>query len=515
MISQIVCAQKNDIALQRKIIDEAISIVEDYESYATMSDDEIRYSFLDLFINDNVPVYNDLIGLTNKSSITAQEYSNLLSNGPRNKNAKFTNVKKDKIWKEENTWKVSFSLDKNISYSDKCGVFFSSSEFYGKDYHLTMTLIYDEKTERCKIEEIKGTIDSQQKFPDTYFVFKSEDKLDKYLFYNGKSIKLNSHNQSILPGKYDKKQFHFIDEDMKISPIVDDCENVSMKYRTRTSWLKAHYDMSLGDAFRFENNSNELKIDKKTINNIGLDFGYVFPSKSILKTGVFVGLGFSQSKIDLSYSNADYTFLTTVDVDDDSYIRHYQNLKVNQAIRFTDLTIPIYADFSLHFNRIVNVFVDLGIKFHLNMSHKVESSEGSAYIYGIYPQYNNLRMDEHWGYNGFGNATFGASDLNNSELLDVSGFTADAFGSIGLRFNIPETPLAVDLGVSYQIGLSNLIKANDTAVSLDKVADSSHALVYNTLNGLTNTEHLRNLTESFTSVKRQALMFNIGLIFKF
>ena len=149
------------------------------------------------------------------------------------------------------------------------------------------------------------------------------------------------------------------------------------------------------------------------------------------------------------------------------------------------------------------------------MSHKVESSEGSAYIYGIYPQYNNLRMDEHWGYNGFGNATFGASDLNNSELLDVSGFTADAFGSIGLRFNIPETPLAVDLGVSYQIGLSNLIKANDTAVSLDKVADSSHALVYNTLNGLTNTEHLRNLTESFTSVKRQALMFNIGLIFKF
>lgn len=515
MVSQIVCAQKNEIALQRKIIDEAISIIEDYESYATMSDDEIRYSFLDLFISKNAPVYNDLIGLTNKSSITAQEYSDLLSNGPRNKNAKFTNVKKDKIWKEGNTWKTSFSLDKSISYSNKCGVFFSSSEFYGKDHHLTITLIYDEKKERCKIEEIKGTMDSQQKFPDTYFVFKSEDKLDKYLFYNGKSIKLNSHNQSIIPGKYDKNLFHFIDEDMKMSPVVDDCENVSMNYRTRTNWLKVHYDMSLGNALKCKGNSNDLTIEKNTINNIGLDFGYVFPSKSILKTGVFVGVGFSQSKLNLNYANSDYAFSTTADVDDDSYIRHYQDLNVKQGIKLTDLTIPIYADFSLHFNRIVNVFVDLGIKLHFNMSHKVESSEGSAYIYGIYQQYDNLRMDEHWGYNGFGNASFGASDLNNSELLDVSGFTADAFGSIGLRFNIPKTPLAVDLGVSYQMGLTNVIKANDSAVSLSEVSDPSHALVYNTLNGLTSTEHLRNLTESFTSVKRQALMFNIGLIYKF
>ena len=76
--SQIVCAQQNTIALQRRIIDEAISTIEDYETYATISDDEIRYSFVDLFVSEEAQVYNDLLGLSFQNTLTAREYSQLL-----------------------------------------------------------------------------------------------------------------------------------------------------------------------------------------------------------------------------------------------------------------------------------------------------------------------------------------------------------------------------------------------------------------------------------------------------
>lgn len=515
MFSQYVYAQKSVIALQRKIIDEAISTIEDYEAYATIGDDEVRYEFVDLFVDGNAPVFNDLLGLSNKNILTAQEYCDLLSKGPRSKIVRISNLKKEMIWKDGDEWKVLFSLDKSIAYSDQCEVYFSSRDFYGKDYRLMLTLVYDENEEKCKIEGIKGTIDSQRRLPETYFVFESKNEWDKYLFYDGKEIDLNSHQQSILSGTMIKELFRFIDPDMKMSPIVNDCGIVSMKYHVRKMWLKVHFDLSLNDVYKCKNSSTDLTIGKNALNTIGLDFGYVFPTKSKMKAGLFVGVGFSQLKFDLNYMNADYAFITSADVDDDSYIRHYQDLKVNQGIKMTDLTVPLYADFIFNFSRIFSAYVDLGVKFHLNMSHKVDTSEGSAYIYGIYPQYDNLRMDEHWGYNGFGNATFSANNLDNAELLDVAKFTADALVGLGLRINIPRTPIAIDLGLNYQMGLMDVIKANSKSASMLNATEPSHALVYNTISELSSTEHLRNLTELWLGVKRQVLMFNAGLILKF
>ena len=41
--------QQGGIAFQRRVLDEAISTIEDYESFATVSDEEIQYNFIDLF----------------------------------------------------------------------------------------------------------------------------------------------------------------------------------------------------------------------------------------------------------------------------------------------------------------------------------------------------------------------------------------------------------------------------------------------------------------------------------
>ena len=205
--SQVVCAQQNTIAMQRKVVDEAISTIEDYETYATISDDEIRYSFVELFVSAESPVYNDLLGLSAQSTLTAREYSQLLGEGPRNKNAVISNLKKERVWNDDGTWKALFSFEKTLAYSDNCGVYFSSQEFYDQVYHLEATLIYDEQLNKCKIEEIKGSVDSHNKLPENYFVFQSEDERDARLSYNGNKLSFNTHGQVFLAGKMDKKDY--------------------------------------------------------------------------------------------------------------------------------------------------------------------------------------------------------------------------------------------------------------------------------------------------------------------
>lgn len=512
--SQMVCAQQNNTALQRLIVDEAISTIEDYEACATISDDEVRYSFLELFVDENAPVYNDLLGLSTEEALSASEYSRMLSNGVRNKNISISNICKERVWNDDGLWKVLFSLDKSITYLDNCGTYFSNKEFYDKEYRLEAILVYDENVGKCKIEEIKGTIDSSKRLPEKFKTFKSEDERDNWLKYNGTKLSFNSYRQAFLTSGINKKSFKYVDSDVKITPVLDDCGNISMKYKARKVRLKAHYDFGLGEGYKLDDDA--LFTDTKTsLNNMGLDFGFIIPSKAKLKVGIFMGVGFSQSKIDLAYDTPDYAYTTSADVDGDSYTRHYQGLSLSQSIKMTDLTVPVYFDFNCQFGRIVNLYVDLGVKLNLNMNHKVDTTEGGAYIYGIYPQYSNLRMDEHWGYNGFGERSFSASMLDNEDLLDVASFTTDAFAGAGLRFNIPNSPITIDLGVNYQLGLMDVIKANPNMVSLNRVSSSSNALVYNTISGTESVEHVRNLTESLSSVKRQSLFFSAGLIFKF
>lgn len=512
IVTQTANAQQSSIAKQRLIVDEAISTIEDYETFATISDDEIRYSFEKLFVDENAKVYNDLLGISKGESLTAKEYSMKLSDGLRNKKATIKNIRKDGMWYENGTWKIKFSFDKTLSYTNKCGVYFSSSEFYDKDYHLTATLVYDESTRKCKIESISGIVDSSKKLPDQFFAFKAEDKRDNQLTYRNQRMTFNSYGQALLEGSYEKGAFRYYDPDVELTPVLDECNNVSMRYKAKKMRIKLHYDLGMGEALDLSD-ADRLNSHKTNGYSFGVDCGYVFPSKSNVKTGLFIGLGMTQSTIDAAFQTSDYNYSTVADVDGDNYTRHYTNFSISQKAKLTELTIPIYADVNIKINQLVSLYFDLGVKANFDIGHKVDNMEGSTYIYGIYPQYGNLRMDEHWGFNGFGSKTFSISDLDNSDLVGVSSFTTDVFGGLGLRFNIPSTPLSIDLGANYRLGLMETIKPEGEKADL---SNNSHSpLVYNTVSGQSSKEHVRNLTEAFSSVKRKSLNLSVGIIYKF
>ena len=505
-------AQLSRIAKQRIVMDEAISTIEDYETFATIADEETRYSFKNLFVNDSASVYNDLLGIYKGEALTAKEYCKLLSDGLRNKKAIIKNIKKDDIHYENGMWKVKFSFDKTMSYTNKCGVYFSSTEFFEKDYHLTATLIYDDMIGKCKIESITGTVDSRKKFPETYFVFKRENKNDSLLTYLNQRLKFNSYGQALLEGSYDVEAFRYADPDVILSPVIDDCNNVSMRYRSTEYRIKLHYDLGIGESLDLSE-ADRLNKHKTRSSSFGVDFGYVIPSKSIVKFGLFSGLGLSMSTIETAFQSPDYYYSTNADVDADNYIRHYADFNLSQKVKLTELTIPLYADININLHQMVSLYFDLGVKANFNIGHKIDNTQGSAYIYGVYPQYDNLRLDEHWGYNGFGNKNFTNSELVNTDLVGVSNFTVDAFGGVGLRFNIPSSPLTIDIGANYQYGFMDIVKSEGEKIDLSN--NTNTPLVYNTISGQNSTENVHNLSESFSNIKRKSLKLSVGLIFKF
>ena len=506
-------AQVLTVAEQRIIIDEAISTLEDYESYVTVNDDEIRYAFDQLFTSEKALVYNDLLGISTQKELPVSEYSKKLREGLLNKKATIVNVKKEKLWYENNAWKVNFSFDKSLSYANKCGVYLSSSDFYGKNYHLVATFVYDNLSKRCKIEKITGSVDSSKRLPEKFFVYMKTDKRDNDVLYNGKRMSFNSYNQALIEGTYDKKSFRYADPDMFMVSTLDECGNVSSKYKSRKFRLKFHYDLGLGDAFEL-GESSLLNNNKTTSSSFGIDFGYMFPSKSSFKAGVFMGVGMSQSTIELGYNNSDYSYTTNADadVDGDIYTRHYTNLTMNQKAKLTELTVPLYFDLSFTPHPVIALFLDLGLKFNFDMGHKVDNTEGNAYIYGVYPQYDNLRMDEQWGFNGFGQRSFTNSDLDNADLIGVSGMNMDCLAGAGLRVNIPNSPVAIELGVNYLLGLTEIIKPEDNKVDLGNKIQTP--LLYNTVSGNSSSEHAHNLTESLSSVKRKSFRLSAGIIIK-
>lgn len=508
-------AQQNNISIaqQRRALNAALTAIDEYSVWSTVSTEEAYYEFLDLFANDSSLIFNDLLGIKQGNSIKVEEYAKTLRNKLSNKKIFIRNVKNEGISFDNGRNLIRISFDKSISYIDSCGTYYSSSDFYdGHDYRITATMDYDPDKRECKIVSLTGVIDSQKKLGDKHFAFLRTNYRDNDLRYNEEFLKFNSYDQVLLTGERDapslRKNFSYSNSDMELRPQTSDCQ-VTMKYKMRRLRLRPYFAFGLGKAFS-RDGDDAFSDSKSTGTSFGLDFGVSVLSKRSFSLGVYTGLGLSMSSMDLSYENSDYHYDWDADVDDDNYVRHYQNLKLSQKMKFTELNIPLYLDFNIKLIKSLSFYVDLGARFDANISSKVNDTEGSAYVYGMYKQYDNLRLDEQWPFNGFGTHQYGSSDLLSQDLIDINSFSVCGLGGLGLRYNLSRIPLSIEAGMSIVMGLTNLVETANVAVP-----GNNTPVVYNTISDMTSTEHVHNLTEMMNSVKRQQLRISIGLIYKF
>lgn len=511
-------AQNATTQIERKIIEKALDNIEMYKSCITIGDAETESYMMDLFMNRSVPVYNDLLGITGKKDISISEYLKEQKANMVSPIIKICNITKDRIWEENGKWKVQFSFDKSLSYQNQCGINFNTHDFYGKMFRESLVLVYDDMRGECRIESIKGGIDSKNRLPEDYCILDSTDIKDGRLLYkhsdgSREKVSFNSFGQMLLTHGHERNQFLYPDADVVVRyNYKPECHLVSLSYKTYNWKIKPHYDIVLGEALSLKNALFFNDAKSKT-NSFGIDVGYAFPSTSLLKWGLFTGFGVTNTTFDLIYQNSLYSFSTNQDVDGDTYNRFYSDLSLSQTTKIKEYTIPVYIDADCRFNQMFSLYVDLGLVLNVNTTREIDGFEGHVgEVYGIYPQYNDLYLDSNWGYNGFTKSLSLTKDnLCNSERLTVNSFTANLLAGFGFRVNIPSTPLAIDLGASYQKGLSDIVTVHDTSF----LGQYNGNMIYNEVVDNSSTEHVHDLNEGAGNITCEAFKLNMGLIIKF
>jgi hypothetical protein len=513
--------QRISTAEQRKIIDAALSTVESYEAFATVRDEAIKHNFLELFKNEEVQVYNDLLGVSDAGSMSVARYVERMAT-LKNKRVSIKNVNKesDPQLGDDQEWHISYSLDKSLNYVNACGIYFNSNTFYGHDYHLTLQMVYDSQKNRCLIESIKGTQENR-----SYFVITKDDARNERLTYGDQSITFNSYDQAVMKGVMRPALFGYQGNLKPMASLIGDCNIAQISYKAggghgrNTSdnrfLAKAHVDFGGGISVDTESGKGVSDDGSSGGLSFGADVGYTLYNSDKFRASILAGVGMSSSTVKLAYgsNNSDASFNSTADVDGDSYTRIYRGLQLSQEVSLSELNIPIYFDAEMVLTDMFSIYANLGIRMSMLSVGSAKASGTCSEIYGNYnSNYTGLELHNgntdfpNWPFNGFATGSIQFADNDTKpELKSSSAF--DILAGAGLRLNIPNSPVAVDLGVNYVMGGKAEFKSEE---------GGSKGVVTATLDesGKRSTEHI-NLFDGVTGVKRGGLQVKVGLVLKF
>lgn len=269
--------------------------------------------------------------------------------------------------------------------------------------------------------------------------------------------------------------------------------------------VKAHANIGLGDAFSIESSLPGISSDA-SVNDYGIDFGWTFWQKSNHRLELNVGATYSSGSIDLGLSNLDYNYAAPecADMDGDSYIRYYELSYLNQKITSGRMNIPLYLSYAYRCNNRLGLHVDMGVSFGFKVSSKLSNLSGEGYSYGVYPQYDDLKMDESY-LNDFGPKSYTTA---SGMTPKTNGFSASVLAGIGAEFRI-YGPVAADLSFRYNKSLINLYKS-ELAVSQGFNAANA-PVAYTVADG----QQVKSLTDYLTTSKLSQISVNISIIYRF
>lgn len=220
--------------------------------------------------------------------------------------------------------------------------------------------------------------------------------------------------------------------------------------------IKPYADLGVGSAMSLK---SDMPLSTKSSSNtsFGVDFGYTFWRKGGNSLEANIGLGYSVANLKLGIDNLSYRYEApaAADMDGDTYIRYYQYelTGMQQKINLGYFNIPIYLTYGYQFGERIGLHADLGFRFGFKCASKLSSVSGMVESYGVYPEYDDLLIDDSW-LNGFGE-----SDLADAKRgdVDANGFNASLMVGAGLDVLIAG-PVWLNLGVRYDCGFTNSFK---------------------------------------------------------
>jgi len=481
-----------------------LNLIEQYESYAPLYDESARYGFLQLFADENVSVYSDMLDYAPGKSIDVAEYVKALS-GKQNVSLRVKNVGHDDYSLENGRWTTTVTFDKSIVYNDANGILFSSDEYYKSDYSLSLKCIYDEASDRCLIVSVDGTMNSaQQCLPDKYTIVNRYGENIEKISANGKPLEFNSFDQAFVPAGAIRPW----NDDIRIKADTlaktDNYEFVNLKFRKKHWRAKFRFAYALGSVFKVTS-PMAMNTDKSSGFEAGVELGYNIPLGRTTSMGLYFGAAYSSSKLEFGLNNVAYSY-RTMDSSGKRYMRHYEFDSITEGVSYADIAIPVYLNFDHKLARNLYLSWNVGAKIYLNGTVKVAPYHLSGKVYG---DYNGTIVSSQTA-DAFGDVVGDCNEFLYPNSYSRNQTDISLSGGLSLAYNVLKGSMFVFLKYSYEYGLTDVHKSDGGA--LFDPDNKQYPMVYSAHRGVNVA------TRSFmdcVSYKRQTMWLELGLMFKF
>lgn len=512
-----VFAQVLSNAEMRKLNYRIVDLLEEYEFLLQNPTDRAHYEFVSLFEAGDTLIYNDLLGLSTKENVTVEEYANLLYSNSNACKVVIKNVDKQEVVETDTHFVVDVKFAKYMQYYNKCGVVFDSEAYYKADHEMTATIAMNKSDGNVLIRAIKGDIKTDTPpLPLEYLVFAYKDVRDNDVKVNGKNIEYNMFGQSIVDNaaKIELKDSEVI---LKIIQDDADCGLYSFRYKDRRWRVRPKAEFNIGDIYTLGGDYASDLLKSQSMFEYGLDLGYALVRKPKFKLSLFTGVSFVNSNMEFEQDEVGYRYYynapSAADYDGDTYERHYEVKNMKATMEMTQIAVPLYLDFDFQFTRRFSAFLQMGVKAFVSTSCSVKEFSADVRTYGVYPQYDNLVM-ENFKPNEF---TAHTVSVDNQDI-ETESMIMDAFGGAGFRLRL-FGGLYLDAAVNYQMSLTPVATAEES-LNLGYLGDAGEGSYINENKALitytcAGGEEVKPFTDLFDEIKRGGLKVSVGLLLKF
>ena len=270
--------------------------------------------------------------------------------------------------------------------------------------------------------------------------------------------------------------------------------------------VKIHDAIGLGSAVATTPKIIDVKTGSTT-NYFGLDLGFTFWQNMTNQFEINLGVGYRTLNVSPKLHDFNYSYSAgpAADMDENTYLRNYEIKELDQKLTAAYLTVPLYLEYRVDIKKWLKFYVDFGAEMNFKSTNGFRGS-GSAYVYGVYPQYDDLKIAEPW-LNGFGDVSL---DDVAYEKSKISATFVSILAGIGVEARIYD-PLWFNLGVRYNASPANLFLENKNLPAGSQINDVTAPVTYTVQGG----ETVKSLADYYVKSKLSVFSLNIGLTLRF
>lgn len=483
--------------LERRINGQILTLIENYEQESLALESGYTTSFLDLFVSPSAPVWCDYMGSpAYGTKVPASDYADYAAAGVRSAAITLKDISKGRLHFQDGMWQAEVHLSKSQEFMDGNEILFSSTEYYGgKDYELTLTVVYNEEEDRCQIRSIDGVVDSDKPFPSGFYqVIQKNETATEQLYASGQPLQYNSFGQAFNTEKLTSRN-----DDVTLRKRVlssnERYEYVTYDFVPRIFRARFRYGFTLGGAYHFTTSESFSSLESKA-SEMGLDLGVAIGHSGRTSWALYTGAALSNSSISIENRSVAYEY-EAADAMGYTYQRAYRIQSAAEALQYQDIAVPLYLSMEAGLASFLRLTMDVGVKGYYNWKTSYTPYHVKATVSG------RSKVDK-----------FDDIDADFTRFIDPGKYNRrvydlSAVGSAGLDIRLYKI-LSVYGKVSYEYGIfESFTSDNKYWISEDS---GEFPLVYNPIVG---EEVARRSFIKCISFSRRALWLNVGLMMKF